>query len=285
MKDKKIYINQKSTAKNIKKIRIERNFSQAKLAKELNSSRTYYSSIENGKTKITQQYIDKLANFYKLEPSKIAIYDDIDTQELEFITLLMNMMKTDSMYLMNHQSLSDDLITINKYVKLGTVSAVNIIEPVLNNLDYELKLIDIHDIISPLLEKENYTHDEKLFLNSLANHITDQPLAIALYKYNTFVGLWGIDDFCKFEDYIHTSVEGYVNRIEQNFYSSKEFCKKTKLEQLNSSNKKHKENTNSSSTYTSRDSIHNFLSRNKSLIEACEHILKAKDELNKNETS
>lgn len=56
------------SSKSIRKIRIENDYSQDYLAFKLGISQKSYSDIENGKTKIKQQYIEKLCEIYSVKP-------------------------------------------------------------------------------------------------------------------------------------------------------------------------------------------------------------------------
>lgn len=58
-----------SYSEKIKKIRIEKNYSQEYVAFELGISQKSYSDLENGKTYLKQEYLEKLCGLYNLQPN------------------------------------------------------------------------------------------------------------------------------------------------------------------------------------------------------------------------
>ena len=54
---------------NLRKIRREKDLTQEYMAFELGISQKAYSDIENGKTKINQQYLEKIASILKVPTS------------------------------------------------------------------------------------------------------------------------------------------------------------------------------------------------------------------------
>ena len=57
---------------NLRKIRREKDLTQEYMAFELGISQKAYSDIENGKTKINQQYLEKIASILKVPTSDIC---------------------------------------------------------------------------------------------------------------------------------------------------------------------------------------------------------------------
>ena len=57
---------------NLRKIRREKDLTQEYIAFELGISQKAYSDIENGKTKINQQYLEKIASILKVPSSDIC---------------------------------------------------------------------------------------------------------------------------------------------------------------------------------------------------------------------
>jgi XRE family transcriptional regulator len=62
---------------NLRKIRREKDLTQEYIAFELGISQKTYSDIENGKTKINQQYLEKIASILKVPTSDICDICDI----------------------------------------------------------------------------------------------------------------------------------------------------------------------------------------------------------------
>ena len=60
-------INQEQTRQNIVKLRKEHGYTQAKVAELMGGSRTIYNGIENGKVKITEYYVQTLADVYGVD--------------------------------------------------------------------------------------------------------------------------------------------------------------------------------------------------------------------------
>lgn len=68
-------------AKNLKKFREEKGFTQEALAEKLEKSTSHIANIESGKTGISDDLLCGLCNIFSKKPSEI--YSDIDT-EFEF---------------------------------------------------------------------------------------------------------------------------------------------------------------------------------------------------------
>lgn len=65
-------------ANNIRYFRQQKNWSQEKLAEEMNSSFTYISQIENSKRKVSSDFLDQIANAFAIEPHELLIPRDFD---------------------------------------------------------------------------------------------------------------------------------------------------------------------------------------------------------------
>lgn len=58
-----------SSSEKIKSIRLEKNYSQEYVAFELGISQKGYSDLENGKTLLKQEYLEKLCKLYEVMPN------------------------------------------------------------------------------------------------------------------------------------------------------------------------------------------------------------------------
>lgn len=68
----KYYANiSKKLGQNFKKIRLKRNLSQARIAKQLKVDRAYVSSLENGKKNPTLKTINKLAKMLNVPINRL----------------------------------------------------------------------------------------------------------------------------------------------------------------------------------------------------------------------
>lgn len=65
---------QKSVGQRIKKLRLQKELSQEKLANELGMDRTYIASVENGKRNISIKNLERIWIFFSL--SAKAFFDD-----------------------------------------------------------------------------------------------------------------------------------------------------------------------------------------------------------------
>ena len=63
----------KILANNIVYFRVKNNWSQEHFAELLGTSSGYVSEMENGKRNISIDYIDHLANIFKIEPHKLLL--------------------------------------------------------------------------------------------------------------------------------------------------------------------------------------------------------------------
>lgn len=74
----------KILANNIVYFRIKNNWSQEKLAELLGTSPAYVSEMENVKRNISIDYLDHLANIFKVEPHELLINRvPVDTRRIK----------------------------------------------------------------------------------------------------------------------------------------------------------------------------------------------------------
>ena len=65
-------------ANNVRYFRQQKNWSQEKLAEEMNSSFTYISQIENSKRKVSSDFLDQIANAFDIEPHELLLSRDFN---------------------------------------------------------------------------------------------------------------------------------------------------------------------------------------------------------------
>lgn len=74
----------KILANNIVYFRVKNNWSQDDLAELLGTSSVYISQMENAKRNISCDYIDHLANIFKVEPVELLKYrSPVDTRRID----------------------------------------------------------------------------------------------------------------------------------------------------------------------------------------------------------
>lgn len=67
-------INQELTRQNIIELRKKHGYTQAKVAELMGGSRIIYNGIENGRVKITEYYVQTLADVYGVSFESIAVF-------------------------------------------------------------------------------------------------------------------------------------------------------------------------------------------------------------------
>jgi transcriptional regulator with XRE-family HTH domain len=187
-------INQEITRKNILELRKKHGYTQAKVASLMGGSRTIYNGIENGKVKITEYYVQTLANIYNVPFESIAVfasgYDEGFYQ---------GMRAKEKLAQSEFDSESMKIYHIGKELLSGK-QYTSTLYPALKAMGYTVEVMSIEDCDSVKIPPEVMAtvNDGKVFV---------------LKKGNRQVGYWSPNDFYNFERFIATSIKGYIKEI------------------------------------------------------------------------
>lgn len=191
-------INQELTRQNIVKLRKEHGYTQAKVAELMGGSRTIYNGIENGKVKITEYYVQTLADAYGVPFDSIAVfasgYDEGFYQGMQTRQKLDDsQFDSDSMKVYH---MSKELLTGKKYTST--------LYPALKAMGYRIEVVDMNE-----LDSINFPEEVKA-------QVTDNKVFIILKGFKT-VGYLTPSQFYNFEGFLNTAINGYLSEIKENY--------------------------------------------------------------------
>ncbi len=191
-------INQELTRQNIVKLRKEHGYTQAKVAELMGGSRTIYNGIENGKVKITEYYVQTLADVYGVSFESIAVfasgYDEGFYQGMQARQKLDdNQFDSDSMKVYH---MGKELLTGKKYTST--------LYPALKSIGYNIEVVDIKDLDPVKVPQE------------VKDNIPDGKVFIITKGIKT-MGYVAPNDYYIFERFLNTAINGYLSEIHESY--------------------------------------------------------------------
>lgn len=191
-------INQEQTRRNIVELRKNHGYTQAKVAELMGGSRTIYNGIENGKVKITEYYVQTLADVYGVEFESIAVfasgYDEGFYEGMKTRTKRdESQFDTESMKVYH---IGKELLTGKKYTST--------LYPALKALGYTIEVVDITDLDAGKVPQE------------VKDNIPDGKVFI-ITKGNKTIGYVAPNDFYIFERFLNTAIKGYLDDVNESF--------------------------------------------------------------------
>lgn len=191
-------INQELTRQNIIELRKKHGFTQVKVAELMGGSRSIYNGIENGKVKITEYYVQMLADVYGVSFESIAVfasgYDEGFYQGMKVKAAMKDsQFDTQSMKVYH---MGKELLTGKKYTST--------LYPSLKEMGYVIEVIDMEELdpvqIPPDV-RENAL-DGKIFV---------------IMKGNRTIGYAAPNDYYAFERFLNTAVKGFLDEVHENY--------------------------------------------------------------------
>ena len=191
-------INQELTRQNIIELRKKHGYTQVKVAELMGGSRSMYNGIENGKVKITEYYVQTLADVYGVSFESIAVfasgYDEGFYQGMKVKAAMKDsQFDTQSMKVYH---MGKELLTGKKYTST--------LYPSLKEMGYTIEVVDMEELdpvqIPPDV-RENAL-DGKIFV---------------IMKGNRTIGYAAPNDYYAFERFLNTAVKGFLDEMHENF--------------------------------------------------------------------
>lgn len=187
-------INQEQTRNKIKNLRLEKGYSQTKLAKLMGVSRTYYNGIENGTNKVTELYLKTLADFYGVDICDIAVFTQtFDEGFYRGLKVKQKLQEKD------FDSMSMKIYQLGKEIETGK-KYTSTLYPALKAMGYKLEVVDIRDC------------NEKTIPKDMLDSVQDNKIFV-LKKGNKKIGYWSPTNYYEFERFITSAIKGYINDI------------------------------------------------------------------------
>lgn len=233
-------INQELTRQKIIQLRIKSGYSQEELAVLMQGSRTYYCSFETGSRKLNEKFLQRLADIYDIDFDEICIYAESDYDKLEKTMNILDSYRPTNYYMVRHGNLVEDLNDLIKYFEKSQISEYNLLDSMLNNLGYYVKLINIQNYIDKWNSESKIIHSKDVRLKSekLLSFFGDSDtktcilLAHREEKYLRY--LISIDKYLELENYIYLSLVGNLEQVLENFNKLSKSYPKNISEELNS---------------------------------------------------
>jgi len=233
-------INQKLTRDNIKKLRESRGYTQEELAELIQGSRTYYCSFETGSRKLNETFLQRLAEIYDIDYDEVCIYVEADYDKLEKTMNILDSYRPTNYYMVRHGNLVEDLNDLIKYFEKSHISEYNLLDSMLNNLGYDVKLINIQDYInkwdseSTIFHSKNVKEKSNKLLSYFGNSNTKTCILLAHREEKYLRYLISIDKYLELENFIYLSLVGNLEHIFEKFNKLSKSYPKTISDDLNS---------------------------------------------------
>lgn len=191
-------INQELTRQNIFNLRKKYGYTQAKVAELMGGSRTIYNGIENGKVKITEYYVQTLADVYGVPFESIAVfasgYDEGFYQGMRTRKKLdESQFDNDSMKVYH---MGKELLTGKKYTST--------LYPAIKALGYAIEVVDIKDLDPAKIPQE------------VKDNIPDGKVFVITKGIKT-VGYVAPSNYYNFEQFLNTAISGYLGEIHDSY--------------------------------------------------------------------
>jgi transcriptional regulator with XRE-family HTH domain len=233
-------INQKLTQERIIQLRKRNGYTQDEIAEFLHGSRSYYCSLETGRTKLNEKVLERLSQIYNIEFDEICIYEESEYDILEKTMNILDSYRPTNYYMVRHGNLVEDLIDLIKYFEKANISEYKLLDPILNNLGFDVKLINIQDYIEKWKSEEDIKNPRDVIKKAkkLISYFDDNHIGSCILlahreeKYLRY--LISIDKYLELENYIYLSLVGNLEQIFENFNKLSKSYPKTISEELNS---------------------------------------------------
>ena len=191
-------INQELTRQNIIELRKKHGYTQIKVAELMGGSRTIYNGIENGKVKITEYYVQTLADVYGVPFESIAVfasgYDEGFYQGMKARQKLEeSQFDSDSMKVYH---MGKELLTGKKYRST--------LYPALKAMGYTIEVVDMDEL------------DPAKVPSEVRQNIPDNKVFVIL-KGNRTIGYISPNEYYDFEHFLNTAINGYLNEVRENY--------------------------------------------------------------------
>lgn len=191
-------INQELTRHNIIELREKHQYTQAQVAEMIGGSRTTYNGIENGKVKITEYYVQTLADIYHVSFESIAVfasgYDEGFYQGMKAKSKL-DESQFDSQS-MKVYHMGKELLTGKKYTST--------LYPSLKAMGYTIEVVDMEELdpVNVPPEVKDNVPDGKVFVIS---------------KGNRCIGYIAPSEYYTFERFLNTAINGYLDEVNESY--------------------------------------------------------------------
>lgn len=191
-------INQEQTRQKIVELRKKHGYTQAKVAELMGGSRTIYNGIENGKVKITEYYVQTLADVYGVPFESIAVfasgYDEGFYQGMQTKQKLEeSQFDSDSMKVYH---MSKELLTGKKYKST--------LYPALKAMGYRIEVVDMGEL------------DGIIFPESVKAQSPDNKVFLIIKGFKT-IGYITPSQFYNFEDFMKMAINGCLSEAKENY--------------------------------------------------------------------
>lgn len=191
-------INQERTRQNIIELRKKHGFTQAKVADLIGGSRTTYNGIENGKVKITEYYVQVLADTYGVPFDRIAVF--ASGYDEGFYEGMKTKTKRDESQFdsesMKVYHVGKELLTGKKYIST--------LYPSLKALGYTIEVVDIKDLDPVKIPPE------------VKDNIPDGKVFI-ITKGSKTIGYAAPSEYYNFEHFLNTAINGYLDEVHESY--------------------------------------------------------------------
>ncbi|MBE6861471.1 MAG: helix-turn-helix transcriptional regulator [Ruminococcus sp.] len=205
-------IDQEKTRKNIVELRIKHNLSQNQLAEALGASRTHYNGIENGKTDITKNYINTLAEFYEVPVDNIVVYSESYDAEYYDVLKKFNHLMSDSF-----DSLKSRAVLLDTMTFTGKKNQ-NILATILYNLGYTLEIKASKDVWNDYFILSKTDEGQPVYdMPRELLELFSEGYVIALKKTGKTMCYLSVSEYLQFENYLIMTVKGFTSSIINDF--------------------------------------------------------------------
>ena len=191
-------INQELTRQNIIELRKNHGYTQVKVAELMGGSRTIYNGIENGKVKITEYYVQTLADVYGVAFESIVVfasgYDEGFYQGLQTRQKLdESQFDSESMKVYH---MGKELLTGKKYKST--------LYPSLKAMGYAIEVVDMNELDPAKVPQE------------VRENIPDNKVFVIL-KGNRTIGYVAPNEYYNFERFLNTAIKGYLDEVNESY--------------------------------------------------------------------
>ena len=215
-------IDQKATKERLKQLRIQSGYTQDEIAKMMGGSRSYYCSMESGDRDLNEKYLETLAKIYNVKMDEICIYVESEYDRLEKTMNILDSYRPANYYMVRHGNLEEDIIDLIKYFDDSRISEYDLLDPIFNNLGYDIKLINIKEYIKKWLSGANIMNIRgvKKRSKALLDYFGNKEVCILVAKRSNPSEryLISIDKYMELENYIYRSLLGNLEFLFDEYY-------------------------------------------------------------------
>ena len=210
-------IDQKATKERIRELRIQRGYTQEEIADIMGGSRSYYNSMETGNRELNEKYLETLAKIFDVDWDEICIYVESEYDKLEKTMNILDSYRPTNYYMVRYGNLAEDIIDLIKYFGDSKISEYNLLDPIFNNLGFDIKLINIQAYIQKWNAESDIKNARKIRKKSesLLRYFNEKEICILAVNRNNQSEryLISIDKFIELEDFIYHSLIGNLEFV------------------------------------------------------------------------